>query len=313
MRLPVNRFAALTLTTLLIATGAQAGARDKPAAVLAPVTGPAADYPMVLGEPFVVDGVTYTPQDKLNFDQVGYAGLGGGTGISIAHRTLPLPSYAEVTSLDSGRTILVRVTRRGPMDGPNIVDLSPDAAAQLGVTAGRAPIRVRRVNPPEPERAALREGRAAPLRMDTPQSLAAVLRRKLDPNAAPVLLPLPKVIGATVPPPPAANPPAPTNPRVSTPKAAPVVAAPKPVPVQAEAPKPKSAPAAAGSLIVQIGAYSNEAKSKDIARKLGGGVAPAGKLFRVRMGPFSSRGQAEAALAKAKAAGYSDARIQTAN
>lgn len=315
MRLPVNRFAALTLTTLLIATGAQAGAREKPAAVLAPVTGPAADYPMVLGEPFVVDGVTYTPQDRLNFDQVGYAGLGEGAGnreagITIAHRTLPLPSYAEVTSLDSGRTILVRVTRRGPMDGPNIVDLSPDAAAQLGVTADRTPIRIRRVNPPEPERAALREGRAAPLRMDTPQSLAAVLRRKLDPNAAPVLLPLPKVIGAAVPPPPAANPPAPTNPRVSTPKPAPA-----PPPTQVSAPKPKAAPVVAppGSLVVQIGAFSSETKSNDIARKLGGGVAPAGKLFRVRMGPFSSRGQAEAALAKAKAAGYSDARIQTAN
>ena len=116
MRLPVNRFAALTLTTLLFATAAHAG--DKRAVVLAPTSGPAADYPMVLGDPFVVDGVTYTPQDKLNFDQVGYAGVGvgvgGGTGISIAHRTLPMPSYAEVTSLDSGRTILVRVTRRGP-------------------------------------------------------------------------------------------------------------------------------------------------------------------------------------------------------
>lgn len=336
MRLPVNRFAALTLTTLLFATGAHAG--DKRAVVLAPTSGPAADYPMVLGDPFVVDGVTYTPQDKLNFDQVGYAGVGGGTGVSIAHRTLPMPSYAEVTSLDSGRTILVRVTRRGPMEGPNIVDLSPDAAAQLGVTASRAAIRVRRVNPPEPERAALREGRAAPLRMDTPQSLVAVLRRKLDPAAAPVLLPLPKALGAAATPQVAANPPVPTSPRVSTPKAAPVANAPKPAPV-AVAPKPvpaitvpkaapKAAPAqavatpsqkappaakASGSLVVQIGAFSSEAKSNEIARKLGAGVAPAGKLFRVRMGPFTSRGQAEAALAKARAAGYSEARIQTAS
>lgn len=318
MRLPVNRFAALTLTTLLIATGAHAG--DKRAVVLAPTTGPAADYPMVLGEPFVVDGVTYTPQDRLNFDQVGYAGVaegpGGGGGISIAHRTLPLPSYAEVTSLDSGRTILARVTRRGPMEGPNIANLSPDSAAQLGVTASRTAIRVRRVNPPEPERAALREGRAAPLRMDTPQSLVTVLRRKLDPAAAPVLLPLPKVLGAAITPSANANSPAPTNPRVSTPKIAPVVAAPKTAPVQAASTPPQKAPPAAkapGSLVVQIGAFSNEAKSNEIARKLGAGVAPAGKLFRVRMGPFTSRGQAEAALAKARAAGYSEARIQTAS
>jgi rare lipoprotein A len=297
MRLPVNRFAALTLTTLLIATGTQAGARDKTAAVLAPVTGPAADYPMVLGDPFIVDGVTYTPQDKLNFDQVGHAHVGAGTGITIAHRTLPLPSYAEVTSLDSGRTILVRVTRRGPMDGPDIVELSPAAANQLGVSSDRAPIRIRRVNPPEPERAALREGRAAPLRMDTPQSLVAVLRRKLNPAAANgPLLPLPKAMAGpvTAPPPVQAMPP-------------------KPAPAQVSAPRPKAVVAPTGSLVVQIGAFSNEAKSNEIARKLGAGVAPAGKLFRVRMGPFTSRGQAEAALAKARAAGYSEARIQTAS
>ncbi|MFM6932357.1 MAG: septal ring lytic transglycosylase RlpA family protein [Novosphingobium sp.] len=312
MRLPVNRFAALTLTTLLIATSAHAG--EKRAVVIAPTSGPAADYPMVLGEPFVVDGVTYTPQDKLNFDQVGYAGVGDGIGISIAHRTLPLPSYAEVTSLDSGRTILVRVMRRGPMDGPNIVDLSPDAAAQLGVTAGRTAIRIRRVNPPEPERAALREGRSAPLRMDTPQSLVAVLRRKLDPNAAAgPLMPLPKTLPKAMTGPVTAPPPAP----VIVPRPAPEQAAAKPTPAPKPAPKPVTKPApaaaAAGSLVVQIGAFSSEAKSNEIARKLGAGVAPAGKLFRVRMGPFSSRGQAEAALAKARAAGYSEARIQTAS
>jgi rare lipoprotein A len=306
MRLPVNRFAALTFTTILIAIGAQAGARDKrePVSVLAPPTGPAADYPMVLGEPFEVDGVTYTPQDKLNFDQVGYAGRDQGAGITIAHRTMPLPSYAEVTSLDSGRTILVRVSRRGPMAGPNIVDLSPAAAAQLGVTDGRTPIRIRRVNPPEPERAALREGREAPLRMDTPKSLVAVLRHKLEPGATPVLPPMPKPEQA------------PSAQVAATKAAAPAVAVqstkpPKP-PKKAlvSASSEKAMPA--GSLIVQIGAFSSEAKSSEIAGKLGASVAAKGGIYRVRMGPFSSRGQAEAALAKAHAAGYSDARIQHA-
>jgi len=297
MRLPVNRFAALTLTTLLIATG-PAGARDKDAAVLTPVTGPAADYPMVLGDPFVVDGVTYTPQDKLNFDQVGHAHVGTGQGVTVAHRTLPLPSYAEVTSLDTGRTILVRVTRRGPMSGGDIVELSPAAATQLGVSSDRTPIRIRRVNPPEPERAALREGRSAPLRMDTPMSLVNVLRRKLE-GGAPALLPLPKVLGAATPPPAPTAPAAPPVKAAPPPKAAPVVAAPKPIP--------------AGSLVVQIGAFSSQAKSQEIASKLGATVSPAGKVFRVRMGPFASRGQAEAALAKARAAGYSDARIQSAS
>jgi hypothetical protein len=65
--------------------------------------GPAGDYPMVLGAPFMVDGVTYTPADTMNYDAVGYAGEDGGEGISGAHHTLPLPSYVEVTALDRAR------------------------------------------------------------------------------------------------------------------------------------------------------------------------------------------------------------------
>ncbi|PLK25868.1 sporulation protein SsgA [Novosphingobium sp. TH158] len=294
------------LTTMLAACGGNgADSGTLASASQALTTGPAADYPMVLGDPFVVDGVTYTPQDRLNFDQVGYAGVdvGGDQGITIAHRTLPLPSYAEVTSLDSGRTILVRVTRRGPMAGSQIVELSPGAANQLGVTAERAPIRIRRVNPPEPERAALREGRAAPLRIDTPKSLVAVLRRKLEPGSAPALLPMPKAneaVAAAAAPVPAAEKPAVVKVPVVKAPVAPVAKAPeKPVP--------------AGSLIVQVGAFSSAEKAGTIAKALGARVSSAASLHRVRLGPFATRGQAEAALAKAKAAGYSEARIQRAN
>ena len=262
-------------------------------------TGPAADYPVVLGQPYVVDGVTYTPEDKLNFDQVGYATLGAGEGVSIAHRTLPMPSYAEVTSLESGRTILVRVTRRGPMTGSSMIELSAAAAAQLGMTADRAPIRIRRVNPPEIERAALRAGGQAPNRMATPISLVNVLRRKLDPALAVLVMPSAGVGAGALP---AVRP-------VAAPLPSPTAAAVLPAPVK---PKPPLA-APQGSLIVQIGAYSSEARSGEVARKLGGRVSPAGKLFRVRIGPFSSRGEADAALAKAKAAGYSEARIQRAD
>ena len=63
-----------------------------------PDMGPGGDYPMILGDAFVVDGVTYTPADTLNYDAVGYAGESGGAGISGAHRTLPVPSYVDWTS-----------------------------------------------------------------------------------------------------------------------------------------------------------------------------------------------------------------------
>ena len=147
---------------------------------MASTTGPAADYPIVVGEPYAVMGVNYTPVDTLNYDEVGYLGIEpeADPAITGAHHTLPLPSYVEVTSLDSGRTILVRLIRRGPMDSNSLIALSSGAARQLGVT-GTTAVRVRRVNPPEVERAMLRRGEAAPERMETPQSLVTVLRRKL--------------------------------------------------------------------------------------------------------------------------------------
>jgi rare lipoprotein A len=144
-----------------------------------------------------------------------------------------------------------------------------------------------------------------PPRMDTPKSLVAVLRRKLDPDfvTAPVPAPTPT---------PAASPVAAVAP-IKTP---PVKAAPKP----AVAPVPsRPAPAATavkpqpGTLIVQVGAFSTEQRGKTAATKVGGHVSQSGKFHRVRIGPFATRGQADAALAKAKAAGYSDARIQRAD
>jgi rare lipoprotein A len=143
--------------------------------------GPESDYPLVVGEAFTVDGKMYVPSDTMNYDAVGYAESGeGGDVVTGAHRTLPLPSYAEVTSLTSGKTILVRLTRRGPMAGTNLVALSPGAWAQLGLGEGaKAPVRVRRVNPPESERAMLRLGQHAPDRMETPPGLLGVLKRKL--------------------------------------------------------------------------------------------------------------------------------------
>jgi rare lipoprotein A (peptidoglycan hydrolase) len=52
-------------------------------------------------------------------------------GISAAHRTMPLPSYARVTNLDNGRSIIVRVNNRGPYVRHRIIDVSTGAAKAL--------------------------------------------------------------------------------------------------------------------------------------------------------------------------------------
>jgi rare lipoprotein A len=52
---------------------------------------------------------------------------------TVASRTLPLGSQAEVTNLRNGRTVTVRVTDRGPNAGRRILDMSPGVASSLGM------------------------------------------------------------------------------------------------------------------------------------------------------------------------------------
>jgi rare lipoprotein A (peptidoglycan hydrolase) len=60
-----------------------------------------------------------------------------------AHRTLPLSSYAKVTNLDSGRSVIVKINDRGPKTRRFIIDLSPRAAAELDMKrAGVASVAV---------------------------------------------------------------------------------------------------------------------------------------------------------------------------
>ncbi|MCC6924345.1 SPOR domain-containing protein [Novosphingobium sp.] len=314
MRFRVDHALPLAALTLLAACGGGGGGLQSASGAPMSAQGPAGDYPMVVGPAYTVEGTTYTPADTMNYDVVGRASVGaeGGSGVTAAHHTLPLPSYVEVTELASGRTILVRVERRGPMQSRNVIELSPGAAAQLGLTGQeQTAVRVRRVNPIEPERALLRAGQPAPARMDTPKSLLGVLSRKLDTQEG-VTRPAPEATPAPAPAPaPTPKPGKDKKPKpVPVPKPAP---APAPKPAPAPSPAPAPAPAAKGKFVVQVGAFSNQANAAAAASKTGGSAAAVGKLWRVRMGPFASEAQAKAALAKARAAGYSDARIQSAN
>ncbi len=61
-----------------------------------------------------------------------------------AHRTLPLPTYAEVTNLDNGRKVVVKINDRGPFHSERIIDLSYAAALKLGIVeqgTGRVEVR----------------------------------------------------------------------------------------------------------------------------------------------------------------------------
>ena len=295
------------------AVATSAVAAQKPAAL------PVADPPAVLGEAYTAGGVTYVPADA-PFDDVGYAGLddSSGPGISVAHRTLPLPSYVEITALGSGRTILARVERRGPMTGDQIVALSAAAFAQLEEDPGKPlAVRVRRVNPQEYERALLRTNQRAPERLVTPGPLVEVLRKLLvskqiratdgvvDPE---VTMSVP-VASAN---PPKQVPIKPASARSSATK--PVIA--KPVVAKSSPTNPAPAivtqPPAPGTFAVQVAAFASRANADAAAKALGGKVGASGTLWKVRLGPFAQRAAAEAGLARAKKAGFADARIVSA-
>lgn len=276
------------------------------------------------------DAPALPPAEKVNYDEVGYASWYGdemsgrstasgepfvATAITAAHRTLPLSSFVEVTNLDSGRTILVRVNDRGPFKKGRIIDISAAAARQLGVEAqGEFPVRVRRVNPPAFERRQLQNGGQATERLPTPPALLAALRRNLKPGtAAPSVaarpsLPKPQITTAPLPPSLAVD--AAAGAQFDPPdgKAAVDVKpmrTPKPLivkPGQSETP-------AQADFYVQIGAFSNEERAQALAKKAGATVVGAGPLWRVRMGPYASEASARAALGPLAAKGYGDARV----
>ena len=67
---------------------------------------------------------------------------------SAAHKSLPLPSFARVTNLDNGKSVVVRVNDRGPFHEGRVIDLSYAAAVKLGITQrGTGRVEVRALTP----------------------------------------------------------------------------------------------------------------------------------------------------------------------
>lgn len=68
--------------------------------------------------------------------------------MTAAHKTLPIPSYARVTNLRNGKSVIVRINDRGPFHGQRLLDLSFAAADRLGfVNSGSTQVEIERVWP----------------------------------------------------------------------------------------------------------------------------------------------------------------------
>jgi len=167
------RLAAILMAGASLAACASSGARVSGPVARAPTTreppasafkDPGTGAPLRgTMKPYQVRGVWYTPAQQPDYDETG---LGSWYGeqfhnrqtsngevfdmdlVSAAHKTLPLPSLVEVTNLDNGRKMVLRVNDRGPFVEGRIIDLSRAAAEELGYRQkGVARVRVRYVGP----------------------------------------------------------------------------------------------------------------------------------------------------------------------
>ncbi|UTO27723.1 septal ring lytic transglycosylase RlpA family protein [Bartonella harrusi] len=112
----------------------------------------------VVGKPYQIKGKWYHPQNDPTYKRIGEASWYGSDFhgrltangevydmnlLTAAHPTMPLPSYARVTNLANGSSIVVRVNDRGPFMKDRIIDLSKKAAEMLGyASAGVANVKV---------------------------------------------------------------------------------------------------------------------------------------------------------------------------
>ncbi len=99
-----------------------------------------------VGKPYMVAGRMYVPEEDVNYREDGLASWYGDDfhgrltangevfdmdSLSAAHPTLPMPSYARVTNLANGKSLIVRINDRGPYHGNRLIDVSNKAAELL--------------------------------------------------------------------------------------------------------------------------------------------------------------------------------------
>jgi rare lipoprotein A len=247
-------------------------------------------YSRYANRPYVVFGKRYTPMlSEQPFRQRGMSSWYGkkfhgqktSSGeiydmykMTAAHPTLPIPSYARITSVASGKQVVVRINDRGPFHSSRIVDVSYTAAVKLGLLkSGSQEVHLERLLPEAGTRLATQRRSAEPDESDQPRQgvlqAAAEVNELIVENRA----------------------------EIKALKLHP----------EGDASTPAAAPAA--GFYVQMGAFSRAEKAAEIrARVAGNGwarvieVVSAGTLHRVLSGPFGSRDEALQALRDVPAA-----------
>lgn len=282
-------------------------------------SGPSPHYKV--GKPYKINGRWYRPAVDPDYVETGVASWYGSQFhgrktangeifnmnlLSAAHTTLPMPSMAEVTNLENGRRIVVRVNDRGPFAKNRLIDLSREAARRLGFEKqGVARVKVAYLGPaPLSAKAPSHSGDAAryaayakeqhPIKYQRPARapVAAVPRPQSTLQPVETMEPA-RIINASL------------------------ELAPEPV---AAAPIEPAAPVAQLDklYVIRIAALSRldnldqlEAQMKPIGPLRLSRIDTADEkvLYRVSMGPFRTAEAAAGPLERVRDAGYADAAI----
>jgi rare lipoprotein A len=188
--------------------------------------------------------------------------------MTAAHATLPIPSYARVTSLANGRSVIVRVNDRGPFHSGRLIDLSYAAANKLGYAGvGSAQVEVEAIMPDEMPILAARRRQGLP-----PVTAAAPRPAEQQPIAE-------------------AKPVAPLSVAAATPLAPEPAKSTQSIPVDAEA----------GGVYLQLGAFSGRDNAENFRVRVYQQLAwlsdaiqiyTRDGMFRLHLGPYRDRDEA---------------------
>ncbi len=221
--------------------------------------------PLINDEPFTQRGVASWYGVKFHGQRTSSGEAYDMYKMTAAHPTLPIPSYARITSLESGKSVVVRINDRGPFHSDRVIDVSYTAALKLGLLGkGSHQVEIERLFPGDvmqlasARRAAASEAQAMP----APPAIAALmLEDRVDMDSAAVA-------------------------RAQAPAAS------------TSADKVTLAP----GFYLQLGAYGREGKAEEMGEKLKQAgvdlaveVVRSGNVNRLYGGPFESRALAQEA------------------
>lgn len=298
-----------------------------------------------VGKPYKVQGVVYTPEEDMSYDETGIASWYGPNfhgkytangeiydqwDVSAAHKTLPMPSIVRVTNLDNGRSLVIRINDRGPYVAGRIIDLSRRAAQLLGVEqTGTAKVRVQIM--PNESRVAAERAKGGGTQLAAKDAPINVKGVNSEPVASQTLSdPLEDQRNAKAPAQlyvsPRSAPVQSASVQAAPVQAAPVVQA-QQIPQMQFADGPFTQKVATvgevsrvavspTQLYVQAGAFSDAGNAERVKKRLttigNVSVTPISvngrDLFRVRVGPLNSVADADALLMEVVDAGYANAR-----